>query len=154
MPKQAFLSDAIPHSHEALVPHSGLRDLPPSIAGLHCLQYRRVAVQRNRRGSGDNQLAARHCHWRRNAEMDCTAPTFCFGRIQLPVNGAHVSALATQYHLLQPSVLLQRTLAIVSSPNHALLELGALTMTRSSTICLGCDPAMWPAKAVCIYTCV
>jgi hypothetical protein len=62
MPKQAFLSDAIPHSHEALVPHLGLRDPPQLIAGLHCLQYRRVAVQRNRRRSGDNQLAARHCH--------------------------------------------------------------------------------------------
>jgi hypothetical protein len=95
MPKQAFLSDAIPHSHEALVPHSELSDPPPLIAGLHCLQYRRVAVQRNRRRSGDNQLAARQYHWRRNAEMECTARTFCFGRIQFPVNGAHVSALAT-----------------------------------------------------------
>jgi len=54
MPKQAFLLDAIPYLYKALVPHLGLRDLLLSIVGLHYLQYRIVAVQRNRQRLGDN----------------------------------------------------------------------------------------------------
>jgi hypothetical protein len=71
-------------------------------------------------------------------------------RIHFLVNSAYASALVIWYHLFPPLVLLWATLPNLSSVICILMGLDLLTITRSSTCCLGCNAAVLPAGAVCI----